>query len=160
MIVPLIRSALIQRIMVLAAALALAAAGVWAFRGVAIDAFPDISATQVQIVVKAPGMSPTEVEQRIAMPIEREMQGIPNQTVLRSTTKFAITNIIMDFEDGTDVYWARQQVMERLNSIWGDLPEDVEGGLGPITSPLGEMFIYRVEGEGYSKEELRTLQDW
>jgi cobalt-zinc-cadmium resistance protein CzcA len=160
MIASLIRAALVQRVMVLAAVLALVAGGVWAFQGLAIDAFPDISATQVQIVVKAPGMSPTEVEQRISMPIEREMQGIPHQTVLRSTTKFAITNIIMDFEDGTDIYWARGQVTERLNSLWGDLPEGVEGGLGPITSPLGEMYIYRVEGEGYSKEELRTLQDW
>src|SRR5215213_7799237 len=146
--------------MILAAVVALIGGGVWAFRGLAIDAFPDISATQVQIVVKAPGMSPNEVEQRITTPIEREMQGVPHQTVLRSTTKFAITNIIMDFEDGTDIYWARGQVTERLNALWGDLPEGVEGGLGPITSPLGEMYIYRVEGEGYSKEELRTLQDW
>ena len=160
MLAALIRSALVQRAMVLAAALALVVGGIWAFQSLAIDAFPDISATQVQIVVKAPGMSPTEVEQRISMPIEREMQGIPRQTVLRSTTKFSITNIIMDFEDGTDIYWARGQVTERLNALWGDLPEGVKGGLGPITSPLGEIFIYRVEGEGYSKEELRTLQDW
>ncbi len=160
MIGSLIRAALIQRVTVLAGALALIAGGIGAFKGLAIDAFPDISATQVQIVVKAPGMAPTEVEQRISMPIEREMQGIPHQTVLRSTTKFAITNIIMDFEDGTDIYWARSQVTERLNSLWRDLPEGVEGGLGPITSPLGEMYIYRVEGDGYSKEELRTLQDW
>ncbi|MDP2316289.1 MAG: CusA/CzcA family heavy metal efflux RND transporter [Pseudomonadota bacterium] len=160
MIASLVRAALVQRVMVLALVLAIIAGGVWAFQGLAIDAFPDISATQVQIVVKAPGMSPTEVEQRISMPIEREMQGIPRQTVLRSTTKFAITNIIMDFEDGTDIYWARGQVTERLNALWGDLPEGVEGGLGPITSPLGEMYIYRVEGEGYSVEELRTLQDW
>src|SRR5215211_8950704 len=160
MITFLVRSALVQRVMVLAAVLALVVAGIWAFKGLAIDAFPDISSTQVQIVVKAPGMSPTEVEQRITMPIEREMQGIPQQTVLRSTTKFSITNIIMDFEDGTDIYWARSQVTERLNALWAELPEGVEGGLGPITSPLGEMYIYRVEGEGYSKEELRTLQDW
>lgn len=160
MIASLVRSALVQRVMVLAAVLALVVGGIWAFQGLAIDAFPDISSTQVQIVVKAPGMSPSEVEQRISMPIEREMQGFPHQTVLRSTTKFSITNIIMDFEDGTDIYWARGQVTERLNALWGDLPEGVEGGLGPITSPLGEMYIYRVEGEGYSKEELRTLQDW
>ena len=160
MIASLTRAALVQRVMVLAAVVALVAGGFWAFQDLPIDAFPDISATQVQIVVKAPGMSPTEVEQRISMPIEREMQGIPHQKVLRSTTKFAITNIVMDFEDGTDIYWARGQVTERLNALWGDLPDGVEGGLGPITSPLGEMYIYRVEGEGYSKEELRTLQDW
>lgn len=160
MIASLIRLALVQRVMVMAAVLALVAGGIWAFRSLAIDAFPDISATQVQIVVKAPGMSPSEVEQRISMPIERGMQGIPHQTVLRSTTKFSITNIIMDFEDGTDIYWARGQVTERLNALWSDLPKGVEGGLGPITSPLGEIFIYRVEGDGFSKEELRTLQDW
>ncbi|MBI3272829.1 MAG: efflux RND transporter permease subunit [Planctomycetes bacterium] len=160
MITPLIRAALTQRVMVLAAVAALVAGGVWAFGGLAIDAFPDISATQVQIVVKAPGMSPTEVEQRITMPIEREMQGIPHQTVLRSTTKFAITNIIMDFDDGTDIYWARSQVTERLNALWSDLPDGISGGLGPITSPLGEIYIYRVEGDGFSKEELRSIQDW
>src|SRR5215210_5250968 len=125
MIAYFIRLALVQRVMVVALVLALAAGGIWAFKTLAIDAFPDISATQVQIVVKAPGMSPSEVEQRITMPIEREMQGISHQTVLRSTTKFSITNIIMDFEDGTDIYWARGQVTERLNALWGDLPEGV-----------------------------------
>ena len=130
----LIRMALVQRVTVVALAIAVVVGGIWAFDGLTIDAFPDISATQVQIVVKAPGMSPTEVEQRIAMPIEREMQGIPNQTVLRSTTKFAITNIVMDFEDGTDIYWARGQVTERLNALWGDLPEGVVGGLAELKS--------------------------
>ena len=86
----------------------------WAFSALPIDAFPDISPPQVQVIVKAPGLAPTEVESRITFPIEMEMQGIPNQRILRSTTKYALSNIVIDFEDGTDIYWARQQVAERL----------------------------------------------
>ena len=160
MIASLIRFSLIQRLMTLLLAVALTAAGIWSFKGLPIDAFPDIAAPQVQIIVKAPGMSPTEVESRITFPIEVEMQGLPRQTVLRSTTKYALSIIIIDFEDGTDIYWARQQVSERLNQVWGELPRGVEGGLGPITTPLGEGYMYRVEGKGYSNQELRRIQDW
>ncbi len=160
MIATLIRFSLIQRLMILIMALALAAAGLWAFKTLPIDAFPDISAPQVQVIVKAPGMSPTEVESRITFPIEMEMQGLPRQTVLRSVTKYALSIIIIDFEDGTDIYWARNQVSERLNQVWNDLPKGVDGGLAPITTPLGEMYMYRIEGEGYSNSELRAIQDW
>lgn len=160
MIEALIRFALIQRLMVLLLAGALTAGGLWAFQTLPIDAFPDISAPQVQVIVKAPGMSPSEVESRITFPIEMEMQGLPRQTVLRSLTKYALSSITIDFEEGTDIYWARQQVAERLNQVWGDLPEGIEGGLGPITTPLGELYMYRVAGEGYSNRELRTIQDW
>src|SRR3989338_3380634 len=125
-----------------------------------MEDFGKISAPQVQVIVKAPGLSPTEVESRITFPIEAEMQGLPRQTVLRSTTKYALSTIIIDFEDGTDIYWARQQVAERLNQVWGELPAGVEGGLGPITTPLGEGYMYRVEGAGYSNQELRRIQDW
>jgi cobalt-zinc-cadmium resistance protein CzcA len=156
----LIRFSLVQRLMILALALGLTAGGLWAFRGLPIDAFPDISAPQVQVIVKAPGMSPAEVESRITFPIEMEMQGLPRQTVLRSTTKYALAIIIIDFEEGTDIYWARQQVTERLNQVWDEIPRGVEGGLAPITTPLGELYMYRIEGEGYSNQELRTLQDW
>jgi len=110
MISALIRFSLIQRLMLLLAAAALTAGGVWAFSALPIDAFPDISPPQVQVIVKAPGLAPTEVESRITFPIEMEMQGIPNQRILRSTTKYALSNIVIDFEDGTDIYWARQQV--------------------------------------------------
>lgn len=160
MIAALIRFSLIQRLMILLLAMGLTAAGLWAFKSLPIDAFPDISAPQVQVIVKAPGLSPTEVESRITFPIEVEMQGLPRQTVLRSTTKYALSIITLDFEDGTDIYWARQQVAERLNLVWSDLPAGVEGGLGPITTPLGEGYMYRVEGEGYSNQELRRIQDW
>jgi len=160
MIASLIRFALIQRLMILLLAAVLTAAGLWAFKGLPIDAFPDISAPQVQVIVKAPGLSPTEVESRITFPIEVEMQGLPRQTVLRSTTKYALSIITIDFEDNTDIYWARQQVSERLNLVWSELPEGVEGGLGPITTPLGEIYMYRIEGKGYSNQELRRIQDW
>ena len=159
MIASLIRFSLIQRPMILLLTAALVIGGLWAFRSLPIDAFPDISAPQVQIIMKAPGMSPTEVESRITYPIELEMQGLPRQTVLRSTTKYALSIIIIDFEDGTDIYWARQQVTERLNQVSGDLPAGVEGGLAPITTPLGELYMYIIEGEGYSDAELRIIQD-
>ena len=160
MIASLIRFSLIQRLMVLLLTAVLVGVGLWSFQTLPIDAFPEISAPQVQIIVKAPGLSPTEVENRITYPIEAEMQGLPRQTVLRSSTKYALAIIVIDFEDGTDIYWARQQVSERLSQVWSDLPEGVEGGLGPITSPLGEGYMYRVEGEGYSNRELRRIQDW
>jgi cobalt-zinc-cadmium resistance protein CzcA len=160
MISALIRFSLIQRLMMLLLAAALTGSGVWAFKTLPIDAFPDISAPQVQIIVKAPGLSPTEVESRITFLIEMEMQGLPRQTVLRSVTKYALSIIKIDFEDGTDIYWARNQVNERLNQVWNDLPKGVDGGLAPITTPLGEMYMYRIKGDGYSNSELRAIQDW
>ena len=160
MISALIRFSLVQRLMLLLLAAALSAGGLWAFKILPIDAFPDISAPQVQIIVKAPGLSPTEVESRITVPLEMEMQGLPRQTVLRSVTKYALSIIKIDFEDGTDIYWARNQVSERLNQARGMLPKGVTGGLAPITTPLGELYMYRVEGEGYTNSELRAIQDW
>ncbi len=160
MIQSLIRFALIQRLMLLLLAIALSVGGFWAFKTLPIDAFPDISSPQVQIIVKAPGLSPSEVESRITIPLEMEMQGLPQQTVLRSITKYALSIIKIDFEEGTDIYWARNQVSERLGQAWGALPQGVAGGLAPITTPLGELYMYRVEGEGYSNSELRAIQDW
>jgi cobalt-zinc-cadmium resistance protein CzcA len=110
--------------------------------------------------MKAPGMTPAEVESRIALPIEVEMLGIPKQRMLRSVSKYGIADVTIDFEDGTDIYWARQQVSERLAGISGDLPEGISGGMAPITTPLGEMFQFTVEGEGFSLEERRSLLDW
>ena len=160
MIASLIRFALIQRLMILLLAGALSVAGLWAFRTLPIDAFPDIASPQVSIIIKAPGLAPTEVESRITFPIEMGMQGLPRQTVLRSMTKNSLSIVTIDFEDGVDIYWARQQVTERLNQVWSELPDGVEGGLGPVTTPLGEGYMYRVQGVGYSNQELRRIQDW
>ena len=160
MIAAILRFSLIQRLMIGLVTLGISAAGVWSFKNLPIDAFPDISAPQVQVIIKAPGMSPTEVEQRITFPIEMEMQGIPGQTVLRSTTKYSLSVIVIDFEDDMDIYLARNLVTERLNQVWASLPADIEGGLAPITTPLGEIFMYRILGEDYTNRELRSLQDW
>lgn len=155
----LVQFALKQRVLVLLFTVLLAAGGYTAFRGLPIDAFPDVSPTQVKIIVKAPGMTPEEVEARITAPIEVELLGIPNQVMLRSVAKYALTDITIDFADGTDIYWARQQVAERLAAAWDKLPTDVEGGMAPMTTPLGEMFMFTVEGD-ISLMERRTLLDW
>ena len=156
----LIRFALSQRLLMCLIMLLLVGGGYQAFKNIAIDAFPEVSPTQVKIIVKANGMTPEEVENRITAPIELELLGIPHQTMLRSLAKYAITDITLDFEEGTDIYWARQQVAERLNGIWGSLPAGTEGGIAPMTTPLGEMFMFSIEGGDLSLMERRTLLDW
>ena len=156
----LVQFCLSQRLFVLLAALVLAFAGWYAWRGLPIDAFPDVSSTQVKIIMKAPGMTPEEVESRIAIPIEVEMLGIPKTRILRSVTKYGLVDVTIDFEDGTDIYWARQQVSERLGGLSESLPAGITGGMAPITTPLGEMFMFTVEGEGLSLAERRSLLDW
>ncbi|MCL4801789.1 MAG: CusA/CzcA family heavy metal efflux RND transporter [Burkholderiales bacterium] len=160
MLARLIRFALTQRLFVLLAALLLIGAGAVAFRDIPIDAFPDVSTPQVKIIVKAPGMTPEEVEARITAPIEVEMLGIPRQAMLRSMAKYGLTDVTVDFVDGTDIYWARQQVAERLAAIWDDLPPDISGGIAPATTPLGEMFMFTIEGGDLTLMERRTLLDW
>ncbi|MBS1158660.1 MAG: Heavy metal efflux pump CzcA [Proteobacteria bacterium] len=159
MLAALIRFSLTQRLLMLVLTAMLIGAGVHAFMGLPIDAFPDVSTTQVKIILKAPGMTPEEVETRLAVPVEQEMLGIPHQRLLRSTSKYALTDITIDFEDGTDIYWARQQVGERLGSAMGNLPPGVTGGMAPITTPLGEMFMFTIEGD-LSLSEKRALLDW
>jgi cobalt-zinc-cadmium resistance protein CzcA len=154
----LIAFALSQRLLVLVLTLGLTAAGIVAFRELPIDAFPDVSSTQVKIILKAPGMTPAEVESRVVIPIEQELLGLPHQTILRSQSKYAIADITLDFADGTDIYWARQQVSERLNGVMDQLPAGLSGGLAPITTPLGEMFMFTIEGEA-SLTDKRTLLD-
>jgi len=160
MLSKLVEFSLTQRLLVIVLTLMLTGAGIVSFRELPIDAFPDVSSTQVKLIMKAPGMTPEEVETRIVAPIEVEMLGIPKQRILRSVSKYAIADITIDFVDGTDIYWARSQVAERLNNVLRDLPSGTGGGLAPITTPLGEMFMFTVEGEGYSLEQRRTLLDW
>ena len=156
----LIQFSLTQRLLVMLCTVLLIAAGSYAFKELPIDAFPDVSTTQVKIIIKAPGMTPEEVESRITAPIEVEMLGIPKQTMLRSVAKYALTDITVDFADGTDIYWARQQVAERLSAIWSNLPTDINGGIAPMTTPLGEMFMFTVEGDALTIEQRRGLLDW
>ncbi|WP_374488617.1 efflux RND transporter permease subunit [Zoogloea sp.] len=159
MLARLIEFSLAQRLLVLVATVLLAGAGLQAWQQLPVDAFPDVSTPQVKLILKAPGMTPEEVEARITIPIEQEMLGIPRERLLRSTSKYALADVTLDFEEGTDVYWARQQVSERLNGVLGNLPPGVSGGLAPITTPLGEMFMFTIEGP-LSLAEKRILLDW
>ena len=160
MFTKLLEFSLTQRLLTAALTLLLIGVGIASYRDLPIDAFPDVSPTQVKIIMKAPGMTPEEVEARIVAPIELEMLGIPRQDILRSTSKYAIADITINFSEGTDIYWARQQVAERLNNAQRDLPGNVTGGLAPITTPLGDMFMFTVEGENFSLQERRTILDW
>ena len=160
MLARLVQFSLAQRLFVLLATLMVAAAGWYAAMGLPIDAFPDVSSTQVKIIMKAPGMTPEEVESRIAVPIEVEMLGIPKTRILRSVTKYGLVDVTIDFEDGTDIYWARQQVSERLGGLTENLPSGITGGMAPVTTPLGEMYMFTVEGEGLTLAERRSLLDW
>lgn len=155
----LVEKALSLRLAVLGIAVMLAGLGAWSFLKLPIDAFPDISTTQVKIILKAPGMTPEEVESRVVTPIEMEMLGIPEQTALRSVAKYAIADITVVFNDKTDIYWARQQVAERLGAALGDMPTTVEGGLAPISTPLSELFMFTLEGPQSLAEKRRVL-DW
>ena len=156
----LIRFSLSQRLLMLVLVGLLSGVGFYAFKHLAIDAFPEVSPTQVKIIVKAAGMTPEEVESRITAPIEVELLGIPHQSMLRSIAKYALTDITIDFEEGTDIYWARQQIAERLNTLWGNLPAGVEGGIAPMTTPLGELFMFSIDGGDLSLMQRRDLLDW
>jgi len=155
----LVAVSLSYRLFVLALSLLVTGLGIWAFLRLPVDAYPDIAQAQVKIILKAPGMTPEEVEARVLAPIEMEMLGIPQQAVFRSMAKYAIADITIDFLDGTDIYWARTQVSERLAGVMEDMPPGVEGGLAPISTPLSEMFMFTIEGP-LSLSEKRTLLDW
>ncbi len=156
----LIAFTLSQRLFVLLLALVILGFGVKSYNSLPVDAFPDISPTQVKIIMKSSGMTPDEVESRIVIPIEMGMLGIAKKTMMRSTSKYGICDIAIDFEEGTDIYWARQQVNERLNSIMDELPANLEGGLAPISTPLSEILMFTVESDSLDLIEKRSLLDW
>ncbi len=156
----IIRFSLTQRVFVLVVFGVLITLGINAWKNIPIDAFPDISTTQVNIIIKAPGMTAEEIESQITALIETELLGIPKKDILRSTTKYAITSITLDFQTGTDIYWARQQVNERLLSIWDQLPANVDGGLAPMSTPLSEMFMFTIENPSLSITERKHILDW
>ena len=156
----LIGFALAQRLFFSLLALVILGFGIKAYNELPIDAFPDISPTQVKIIIKSSGMTPAEIESRITVPIEMKMVGIPYETMLRSTSKYGLCDITIDFEDGTDIYWARQQVSERLLDIKDELPANMEGGLAPISTPLSDILMFTIESDTLSLEEKRSLLDW
>ena len=156
----IVQLSLSQRLLVALLSMLMIGFGMRAMLNLPIDAFPDISPTQVKVIIKSPGMTPAEVESLITQPIEVELLGIPRKTVLRSLSKYALSSITIDFEEGTDIYWARQQVAERLSAVRGNLPAGIDGGLAPMSTPLGDMFMFTVESDVLSLEQKRYLLDW
>lgn len=157
MLSKIIEFSLKQRLIVILLSLTFFGYGIYSFFKIPIDAFPDISSTQVKIIMKAPGMTPEEVENRVVKPLEAELLGLENQKLLKSTSKYAIADITIDFNEGTDIYRARAQVAEKLSVLLPALPKGVEGGMAPITTPLGEAFMFTIEGPISAKEKRELL---
>ncbi len=156
----LIHFVLQQRLLVILGTLIVAVAGIWAWKNLPIDAFPDVTNVQVMMLTEAPGLGPADVEQRITFPVELAMQGLPRVHEVRSLSKAGLSLITVVFEDGVDIYFARQLVFQRLQAAKEELPEWAEPELGPISTGLGEIYQYTVESAERSPTELRTFQDW
>jgi cobalt-zinc-cadmium resistance protein CzcA len=150
--------ALRQPFFYLLMSLAFVGAGIAAYRSLPIEAFPDVTDTQVTVITLYPGQAAEEVERQVTIPLEIGLSGIPNAVRVFAHTQFGLSFLIITFDDGTDDYFARQQVIERLRTV--DLPDGVDPQLVPLSTPIGEIFRYRVKGEGLSLMDLRTLQDW
>ncbi|MGY4624169.1 efflux RND transporter permease subunit [Bradyrhizobium sp. USDA 4486] len=158
-----------QRWLVVLLALAAGALGAWNFTHLPIDAVPDVTNVQVQINTRAPGLSPLEAEQRITFPIETAMGGLPKLDYTRSISRYGLSQVTVVFQDGTDIYFARQLVNERIQQAKDQLPAGTEVAMGPISTGLGEIYVYSVEarpgaksptGTEFTPTELRTVQDW
>jgi cobalt-zinc-cadmium resistance protein CzcA len=149
-----------NRLLVGLGTVVLIAAGILAWRHLPIDAFPDVTNTQVMILSKAPGLAAVDVEQRVSYPIEQVMRGLPRVKQVRSLSKAGLSQVVIVFVDGVDTYWTRQVVFERLSMARGQLPSGVEPELGPISTGLGEIFQYTLDGDSKSAIDLRTVQDW
>jgi cobalt-zinc-cadmium resistance protein CzcA len=149
-----------NRFLVLLVTAALAIGGVVAWNRLPIDAFPDVTNTQVMVLAKAPGLAAVDVESRVSFPIEQHLRGLPRVKQVRSISKAELSQVVVVFEDGVDTYWTRQIVFERLAAVRERLPRGVDPELGPISTGLGEIFQYTLEGEGLSPMDLRTIQDW
>ena len=169
MIDALIAFALRRRWLVLGITLLITGYGLYNLTRLNVDAVPDITNVQVQINSEAPGFSPLETEQRITYIVENAMSGLPRLDYTRSLSRYGLSQVTVIFEEGTDIYWARQQISERLQTVRSELPQEVEPTLGPIASGLGEIFTYVVQSEDgaikgdgtpYTPEDLRTIQDW
>ncbi len=169
MIESIIKASINRRWLVMAGVLLLIGAGLWNYQKLPIDAVPDITNVQVQINTEAPGFSPLESEQRITYPVETALAGIPKLSYTRSLSRYGLSQVTVVFEEGTDLYFARNLINERLGAIKSLLPAGLEPEMGPVATGLGEIFMYTVEAkEGFLQEdgtpidsiELREIQDW
>ena len=156
----LVDLALRQRLLALFAAIGILAWGVDAYRKLPIDAFPDVSPTQVLVAIQAPGLPPEELESQVTNIVELAMRGIPNLVNIRSITRYATTLMTFEFGPGTDIYWARTQVDQRLDDLESTFPDGVSGGLAPVVTPLGEMLMFTIEGGNLTPMQRRTILDW
>jgi heavy metal efflux system protein len=164
----LIEFSIRQRMLVVLSTLALIGIGLYSFTRLPIDAVPDITNVQVQINTNVPALSPVEIEQQITFPIEWSMGGLPNVDYIRSISRYGLSQVTVIFEEGTDIFWARQLVGERLTEARGSLPPGLaEPQMGPISTGLGEIYMWAVEASGpkpdgseYTPQDLRTVQDW
>lgn len=138
---------------------ALIVSGTWAFRTLPVDALPDLTDVQVQVLAEAPGLSPVEVERLVAYPVEVAMNGLPRVKQVRSVSKYAFAAVTVVFEDGVDIYFARTLVNERLQGVRASLPPQAEASLGPLAGAISEIYLYTVEGKGRDLMELRTIHD-
>jgi len=165
----ILRFAIAHRWLMLALTVALIAVGSWSFSRLPIDVTPDITNVQVQVNTQVDGYSPLEAEQRVTFPIETVLAGLPGLDYTRSISRYGLSQVTVVFKDGTDLYFARQQVAERIQQVKSQLPEGLEPEMGPIATGMGEIFMYTVEaddtarkadGTPYTATDLRTLQDW
>ncbi|GAA7938176.1 efflux RND transporter permease subunit [Helicobacter pylori] len=159
MLASIIEFSLRQRIIVIVGAILILFFGTYSFINTPVDAFPDISPTQVKIILKLPGSSPEEMENNIVRPLELELLGLKGQKSLRSVSKYSISDITIDFDDSVDIYLARNIVNERLSSVMKDLPVGVEGGMAPIVTPLSDIFMFTIDGN-ITEIEKRQLLDF
>lgn len=160
MLEALIHFSLRQRLLTFLVALFITGWGAVSYSKLPIDAFPDVAPVQVLVAMRAPGLTPEELESRVTAPIEIAARGIPSLTRMRSTTRYSVTLLTFEFSEGTDIYWARAQVNERLASVQDQLPDGVTGGLAPIVTPLGEMLMFTLVGGELTVMEQRSLLDW
>src|SRR5436189_3348166 len=149
-----------ERLLVAVVSMLIVAGGILALRRLNVDAFPDVTPVQVEIDTEAEGLAPEEIERQITFPIENEMNGISGVTRVQSDSKFGLSVVTVYFSDDTDIYFAREQVFERLSAAKESIPEGFEPEMGPITTGTGQVYLYQIVGNGKSNQELRTLQDW
>lgn len=152
MIEALVRLSIERRYLMLSLILVLLGVGFWSYQRLPIDAVPDITNVQVQINTEAPGYSPLEAEQRITFPVETALYGLPDLEYTRSLSRYGLSQVTVVFKEGTDIFFARNLIDERLSSIKGALPPGLEPEMGPIATGLGEIFMYTVEAEPGAKQ--------
>ena len=169
MLESIINFSLARRGLVIVLVMLLMGLGVWNFNRLPIDAVPDITNVQVTVNTPAPGYTPLEAEQRISFPLETAMSGMPGLSYTRSVSRYGLSQVTVVFEEGTDIYFARQQVSERLTAVRGDLPQGIEPSLGPIATGLGVIFMFTVnaepgamnaDGTPVTSTDLRSVHDW